>query len=590
MAAPAPRSRRPRLLGLETEYAVRFTTEGKHPGNDRIFRHIMKAVRRRVEMRPGASAPGREQLFAENGGAFYYEFLPHCHSGGLVEGATPECRGPLQALLYQRAQERLLREAVPEAQSTLRTAGWSGELGLLKNCRDAEDHIYGAQESYEVPVARGLGLVLYRLGLAALLPLLAVQVALTYAILCLSVGLIFLQILGLLLVSLAVPPWLRWLGWLFSDDNHAFEDGFGRFHVSLIYILTWPVTAPFAALLHALAFREIRRSGSAFLVSRSLMVGSGSVTGDGKFRLAEKAPAVRRLMRWSIRPGDRPVFDTGNLMKMLCAPLNFQLAPVGRLFRRSQRLQLGIGDSNRAQVAEYLKVGSTALVLDMIEDGFLRKAPRPRRPVEALHAIAEDPTLRCRVEMSDGSEKTGLELQRFYLAAAEDYLRSSRTSSLEARRTVELWRRTLDDLENRRAEALLGRLDWVTKRYLLDHCPPPEGRPLAEAGSPSEDGENDAGRQAFWKTLDLRYHELGSGYYDRFENAGLAEKLVDEREVARAVWEPPEGSPAFFRGRLIREQSGSAVPVRISWDSAALGNRFRAKVIPFRGRQEKEER
>ena len=113
-----------RLVGLETEYAIRFSTSGPHPGNDRIFHVLKDAIAQRVAARPGFSAAGRDQFFTDNGGAFYYEFLPQCLHGGLIEGATPECRGPTQAVLYQRAQEEILRQALPAAQYRLAAAGF----------------------------------------------------------------------------------------------------------------------------------------------------------------------------------------------------------------------------------------------------------------------------------------------------------------------------------------------------------------------------------------------------------------------------------------------------------------------------------
>src|SRR5207253_416696 len=127
------------------------------PGNDLIYAAIAEAVRSLVITKSGERGrdSGRDQLFLENGGAMYYEFFPHAQQGGLLEASTPECRGPSQALLYQRAQESLLLRALPLAQARLRGLGHDGELGLLKNGRDGEDHVYGAQENYEVEIARG---------------------------------------------------------------------------------------------------------------------------------------------------------------------------------------------------------------------------------------------------------------------------------------------------------------------------------------------------------------------------------------------------------------------------------------------------
>ena len=156
-----------RLAGLETEYAVRFTpvtTEAgevsRRPGNHVVYRALAAAVGELWWPRAPASAAGAEdgRIFTQTGASLCYESISDAPGGGLVEGGTPECRGPSQLLCHQKAMDALLVRALPACSARLATLGYRGELGLIKNCRDAEGHVYGAQESYEVLVARGLGL------------------------------------------------------------------------------------------------------------------------------------------------------------------------------------------------------------------------------------------------------------------------------------------------------------------------------------------------------------------------------------------------------------------------------------------------
>lgn len=555
-----------RLLGLETEYAIRFSPAaegrspgGRTPGNDVIFHALSAALGWLVPTRPGSSAVGRDQFFTVNGGAFYYEFLPQRMDGGLIEGATPECRGPRQLLVYQRAQEALLNAALPLAQAELAADGAHGEVGLLKNSRDAEGNVYGAQENYEAEIASGATLWLYRLGLALLLPVLALMTAATFLVV---VVLLAAAVAGFA-VALLVPGWRRRLLAFSTADERRFENAFGRFHLWLVVVSTWPVITPLALIFRGFAFRRIRRRMTAFLISRPVLAGCGSVAGGRRFVLSEKGQAVRSVLRHTIQPEDRPIFDTGNLMKMLCAPFNLQLSPIAKLFGRRQRLQLGLADSNRAQEAEYLKVGTAALVLDMIEDGFLADAPRLKHPVGALRQVIGDPALGARVELRDGTSKTALEIQRYYLDRARDYLRQIPATSLEAEDVVRRWAAALEALEAGDMESLVGRVDWITKRFLLEAC----------------GGDAD---EAVLKTLDLRYHELGEGYFDRLERAGETEILVTEDEVQEAMREPPADTPAFHRGRFIRHQEGLDLPIAVSWESATIGRRWRGKVVPFR--------
>lgn len=550
-----------RLLGQETEYAIRFSPERRHPGNDVIYDALATAIGSRVKTEPGLYAE-RPQIFLENGGAFHYEYLPYCAEGGLIEGATPECRGPAQLLLYQRAQERLLLDSMSDAEGILRASGFPGKLGLLKNCRDAEGHVYGAQESFEAPLAAGLTLFFYRVALASLLPLLVVTVVAGWMVfLLLMFGMLSAAILSTLVVAL--PPFRRrgFFARLLSREDRSIENTLGRFLYWLSYAVTCPFIASFSLLLRAFAFRPIRRQATAFLVSRPVLSGAGTLDEDGRFHLSEKGLAIRHTMRFSISPADRAIFDTGNLMKPVLAAAHFHVMPMLGLFRRAQRLQLGLADSSMLQEAELLKAGSTALVLDMIESGLLGDAPRLKRPISALHAIVSDPTLETEVA-TDRGPMTAIEIQKYYLEHAERFVHEAKATSMEALEVVRLWRSVLSSSERREMNLLIGRVDWVTKRYLLESC-------------------DDARDRLLLKTVDLRYHELGEGYAAMLENKGFARRLLGTEEVRRATIAPPEGTPAFTRGRFIRSRAPSFAPVRISWDSARIGGRFHGTIIRF---------
>lgn len=556
---------RSRLVGLETEYAIRFTGPGRHPDNDRIYRAVVEAVGELVDHQPGSHSD-KHQIFVENGGAFCYEHLPHCPWGGLLEGATPECRGAGELLLYQKAQEALLIRALPGARERLRSDGFTGEIGLLKNCRDAEGHVYGVQENFEAILAQGWRLALYRIGLTLLAPVLFVSTLVTWlAVLVFLLLVLGVGVLGafayLLLPSFRRSRYGRALLW----EDRSFERIIGRGAIWLSYAVHWPLMVPFSTLLHAFAFREIRREALAFLVSRPILSGAGTLTEDGSFLLSEKGLSLRRTMRFFIRPAERTILDTGNLMKQLVAPMTLQLSPWLALFRRRQRLQLGLADANMIQEAELLKIGTTSLVLDMVEDDFLADAPRLRSPRAALRGIVSDPSLNQAAELRDGTAMTALEIQRFYLNRARAYVYESKTPSLERVELLHLWEELLEGLEKRAFSRLIGRLDWVTKRYLL---------------------ESVQGEFRVLKTIDLRYHELGEGYLARLEQIGRARTLLSDEAIDRAVRRPPEGTPATFRGQLIRRQALSPLPARVSWHSARIGGRLRGRLVRFEEKRE----
>ncbi len=550
-----------RLLGQETEYAIRVSSPfgGGRPSHLTIYDTVVAAISRRVQTRPGRKLGGMSSLFVENGGAVCYEFVPMAIHGGLIEASTPECRGPSQLLLYQKAQEEMLLDAVFDAEAELRDQGAIEDLGLLKNCRDARGKIYGAQENFEVEMARGLRLWTYRVGLAGLFPLILVFTLLTWTILLVMVvvGLALLPLI--LLLVLAEDLWPRYRPWVerVIGDGGILERAL--FGLTLAdYLIAWPIGTVYSLLLRATAFDWVRRSVFGFLASRCVMTGAGSVSDDGGFVLSEKGPALRSSMRLTGGAQSRSIIDTGNLLKGLLSPATLQLRSLLSLFRQKQRLQLGLADSNMAQVAEYLKFGATCLVLDMAEEGWLDDAPRPRSPVRAVRALANDPTLTARIPLRGGGSMTALELQRWYLERARRYVSESSMPSLEAREVLRLWAEVLDALERDPGE-LVGRVDWVTKRWLVEET----------AGQAS---------LAVRKRVDLGYHELGSGFFARLEAADLAPRLVSPTEAREAIHQPPESTPARLRGRLIKEVARDQ-KVTVDWGSVRIGGRLRGEVI-----------
>lgn len=555
-----------RLLGLETEYAIRFrSAEGSpRPGNRILYSALAGAIADLVQTQPGERRGSEdERFFTEGGASICYEHYPDAPDGGLIEAGTPECRGPTQLLRHQKAIDALLCHALPAATKRLAAQGYEGEFGLLKNCRDAEGHIYGAQENYEAEVGRGLSLLLYRVILALVAPFIVLHAVVVWLLIAALLLTALTTVLVLLFAALLIPPWRR--SALFERLMRPGDPTVERVLVRVAMPMERATGFSMGALggvALRLAFRPQRRAMLAFLVARPILSGAGTVDAEGRFGLSEKGPAIRRVIRSTTSSENRPIFDTGNLMKDLFSPAVFRVRPLLQLFRGRQRMQLGLSDSNMAQAAELLKVGTTALVLEMAEAGALADAPQLRDPVAALHAIVADPTLKARVEVVGGPPMTALELQREYLRRARAFVRSSPSPSMEAHQIVTLWDQALSDLEADPGR-LVGTLDWVSKRYLIEACAADE-------------------RSAVQKKIDLAYHELGTGYFARMEQAGLARRFITDAEALEACTSPPASTPARLRGELIRSLGTTGLPIRVSWDSVRIGGRLRGKVIHLR--------
>src|SRR4051812_14509171 len=111
---PDPQPILNRLIGLETEYSIRFRSDldQKRPIDLRLFEAIVAELRRQLPLLKAHTL--KRGVFLATGGAVWFEKAPY-RSVAHIEGATPECRGPRCLLACQRAQDRLLSAAAASA-------------------------------------------------------------------------------------------------------------------------------------------------------------------------------------------------------------------------------------------------------------------------------------------------------------------------------------------------------------------------------------------------------------------------------------------------------------------------------------------
>jgi Pup amidohydrolase len=548
-----------RLIGLETEYALLIPqTPGKRLSNRYgLFGDLLAALRRKI---PCARARNmKEGAFHAAGGAVWFETERPALGGGLIEGSTPECRSPRQLLAWQRAQDELLAEAAHDA--------FGGAIRLVKNDRDAAGNIYGAQENYEATLATGWRLAVWRAALVLLLPLAALTWLVLWTIDMLVAGYALFATVVYLAAErlLPRPEWLARVLFGCSVKDLASETPIGPAWLeAILSLVARLVTAPLAcglfAVLWLTAFTRVRRELTPFLLSRPVIAGSGMIDEHGHFHLADKAPAMNCLTGFGGLLGDRPIYCLGHFFKAVYADAWLAPQQYFRLFARRQRLQIALGDSNLADTAEYLRVGTTLLVLDAIEAGEMPSIPRVRRPIRSLRKICSDPLLATTVPLVGGGTATALEIQRFYLEACRRFLDRRPGAVAEAREVLHRWEQVLDRLAED-PQSLVGTLDWPTKRFVLDK----------------------SARGASWearKKIDIRYHELSpQGYFERLRTTGLIVELLDRSEIDHARRNPPSGTPAAVRGRFIREFAGDDDEIAANWHAVYVGHGRDVRVI-----------
>ncbi|MEC7986902.1 MAG: proteasome accessory factor PafA2 family protein [Myxococcota bacterium] len=570
------------LIGQETEYAISFVPEpgNARPNNKRLFQALKFGISSIVKNKPSDRHQWQEQFFVENGGSFNYEAHPFHYEDGLLEGATPECKTPEELLLYQKAQESILMQATDVAEEWLLEKGHAGRLRLIKNCRDYEGNLYGAQENYELLASNKpfryrllLPLCLIPFIASFWLYLLVIMIFFVVSLLTIFVGsivgfLLFWILFGVL--SVISQRFRHYMNNLWSNLQQYISNIEKKMEKSLVYLDAYvgmPLYSfwmfPTLLFFRFFSFQPYRKQALSFFLSRSVISGAGSLMEDGGFALSEKAVGIKRLYRWHLGSEQRALFDDGNLIKQLMLGaydlLYWKDGRIRMLFFQKQRMQLGMSDSNMSQIAEYLKWGTSLVVFRMAEEGFLKDAPVVRNPIASLRKINADSTLQQAVQTQDHGEMTALDLQQWYCERAKTFLAEHDTVSMEWMEIVRLWSESLSLLRED-PSLLFGRLDWVTKKYLIQ-----------EAG----EGLDFAAR----KRIDIQYHELGTGFFARLEAEDLSLQMVEPEAVARAVYEPSSPDKVQLRSRYIQQLSETDLDVVVNWDNVYIGTLGERKVI-----------
>jgi Pup amidohydrolase len=293
----------------------------------------------------------------------------------------------------------------------------------------------------------------------------------------------------------------------------------------------------------ATPFADIVRHLTPFFVSRQVVCGAGRVGigADGRgegFQISQRADFFEvevgletTLKRPIINTRDEPHADP----------------------EKYRRLHVIIGDANMSELSTYLKLGSTSLVLAMIEDKFLDGDLGVEAPIPELRAVSHDPECRHLIALRDGRRMTAIQLQMEYLERARKYV-EDRFGTAADDVTVDVLDRW-ESVLNRLAEdpmTLSRELDWVAKLELLD-------------GYRTRDGIGWGHPRL--QLVDLQYSDIrpDRGLYNRLAARGRMVRLVDDAEITRAVEEPPEDTRAYFRGRCLLKYAGSVAAA--SWDS-----------------------
>ncbi|MCW2505829.1 MAG: hypothetical protein JWO79_4113 [Actinomycetia bacterium] len=290
-------------------------------------------------------------------------------------------------------------------------------------------------------------------------------------------------------------------------------------------------------------FNDIVTHLTPFFVTRQVVTGAGRVgigqdgSGTG-FQISQRADFFEvevgletTLKRPIINTRDEPHSDA----------------------EKYRRLHVIIGDANLSEISIYLKAGTTALVLAMIEDHALSPDTMLSDPVGDLRAVSHDWALQHKVTLRDGRRMTAVEMQEVYCERAHKYVDDKYGSDADepTKDVLARWASILDRL---RRDPMLcaNELDWVAKLRILE-------------GYRDRDGLGwDSPRL---QLVDLQYSDVrqDKGLYHRLVARGAIKTLVTEDEIMHAVASPPVDTRAYFRGRCLEKYAREVVAA--SWDS-----------------------
>ena len=243
---------------------------------------------------------------------------------------------------------------------------------------------------------------------------------------------------------------------------------------------------------------------------------------------------------------------------------------------RFRRLHVIVGDSNMSETTTLLKVGSTDLVLRMIEAGVVMRDLTLENPIRAIREVSHDITCQRKVKLANGREATALEIQREYHKKAADFI-DRRGGDAVAKQVIELWGRTLEAVETQNFGLVDREIDWITKYTLIERFRERHQIPLS---SP---------RVA---EVDLKYHDIHRerGLYYRLEKAGAVKRICRDLDIFEAKSVPPQTTRARLRGEFIRKAQERRRDFTVDWVHLKLNDQAQRTVLckdPFRSVDER---
>ena len=281
-------------------------------------------------------------------------------------------------------------------------------------------------------------------------------------------------------------------------------------------------------LARSVPFDQIVRVLLPFLVTRQIYAGAGKVgaenqTGPTDYQISQRADFFECLVDLNTMV-KRPIINTRD--EPHADPAKYR------------RLHVIVGDANMAELSTYLKLGTAAILLEMLEASVEFPNLDLEDPIRAIKEVSRDLDMKGTLKLADGRVTSAIGIQRAYLKTAMDFYACHELTQI-TKDVLVRWEEVLDKLE-RDPMLLVRELDWVAKRQMIRSY-------MERRGC----GWNDP-RVLL---LDLQYHDVRpeKGLYYTLERSNLIDRLLLDSEIAEAEHKAPANTRAYFRGNCLKK-------------------------------------
>ncbi|HMS25589.1 MAG TPA: Pup--protein ligase [Acidimicrobiia bacterium] len=290
-----------------------------------------------------------------------------------------------------------------------------------------------------------------------------------------------------------------------------------------------------------------------FLVTRQIYTGAGKVLQTAKgpvYVMSQRAEHIWEGVS-SATTRSRPIINTRD-------------EPHADA-EKYRRLHVIVGDSTMSEYTTYLRIGTTAIILRMLEED---QAPWRdltfENPIRAIRDISFDPYGKKLQRLSNGRDVSAFDVQSEYLTRALRFA-SRRGLPKEEQKALDMWEHVMTTFERDPFE-LTTEVDWVIKHHMIESFRKKHDLALSHPKI---------------NLIDLQYHDVNRdrGLYYLLERNNRVQRITTDETIAQAMTLAPQTTRARLRGEFIKIAKEKKRDYTVDWVHLKLNDQAQRTVI-----------